>query len=43
MELLEFVLTSIYFSFIGDIHQQKFGTAMGSHDSSIVANLFKSS
>ena len=30
MELLEFVLNTTYFSFRGQIYQQKFGTAMGS-------------
>ena len=40
MELLEFVLTTTYFTFRGQIYQQKFGTAMGSPVSPIVANLF---
>ena len=40
IELLEFVLSTTYFSFRGQIYQQKFGTAMGSPVSPIVANLF---
>ena len=40
VELLEFVLTTIYFVFRGQVYQQKFGTAMGSPVSPIVANLF---
>ena len=40
MELLEFVLTTTYFSFWGEVYQQIFGTAMGSPVSPIVANLF---
>ena len=40
MELLEFVHTTTYFSFRGEVYQQKFGTAMGSPVSPIVANLF---
>ena len=40
MELLEFVLNTTYFSFRGQIYQQKFGTAKGSPVSPIVANLF---
>ena len=39
MDLLEFVLTTTYFGFRGNIFQQKFGTAMGSPVSPIVANL----
>ncbi|XP_060074957.1 uncharacterized protein LOC132554659 [Ylistrum balloti] len=40
MDLLEFVLTRTYFTFRGNIYQQRFGTAMGSPVSPIVANLF---
>ena len=40
MEILEFVLTTTYFSFRGQIYQQKFGTAMGSPVIPIVANLY---
>ncbi len=40
MELLEFVLTTTYFSFNGTIYQQRFGTAMGSPVSPIVANMY---
>ncbi|XP_072043001.1 uncharacterized protein [Amphiura filiformis] len=40
MEALEFTLTTTYFSFRGQIYQQKFGTAMGSPVSPIVANLY---
>ena len=29
LELLEFVLTTTYFAFRGEIYRQKFGTAMG--------------
>ena len=40
MELLKFVLTTTYFSFRGDIYKQKFGAAMGSPCSAIIANIF---
>ena len=40
VELLEFVLITTYFMFRGQVYQQKFGTAMGSPVSPIVANLF---
>ncbi|XP_021346300.1 uncharacterized protein LOC110445823 [Mizuhopecten yessoensis] len=40
MDLLEFVLTTTYFSFRNKIYQQRFGTAMGSPVSPVVANLF---
>ena len=40
MELLEFVLTTTYFLFRGDIYQQKFGMAIGSPVFPIMANLF---
>ena len=40
IELLHFVLTTTYFKFNGEIYRQKFGTAMGSPVSPIVANLF---
>ena len=40
VELLNFILTTTYFVFRGQVYQQKFGTAMGSPVSPIVANLF---
>jgi len=40
LELLEFVLTTTYFAFRGEICRQKFGTAMGSPISPLVANMF---
>ncbi|XP_072050102.1 uncharacterized protein [Amphiura filiformis] len=40
IELLEFVLTTTYFSFRGEIYMQKFGPAMGSPVSAIIANIF---
>ena len=40
MELLVFVLTTTYFQFKGKNFRQKFGAAMGSPVSPIVANLF---
>ena len=40
IKLLEFILTTTYFKFRGNIYQQKFGAAMGSPVSAIVANLF---
>ncbi|XP_072025291.1 uncharacterized protein [Amphiura filiformis] len=40
MELLEFILTTTYFSFRGNIYRQRFGAAMGSPVSAIVANLY---
>ena len=40
MELLKFIVTTTYFSFRDTIYQQKFGTAMGSPVSPVVANLF---
>ncbi len=40
IELLEFILTTTYFSFDGELYQQKFGTAMGSPVSPVVANLY---
>ena len=40
MTLLDFVLNTTYFTFRNTIHQHKFGTAMGSPVSPIVANLF---
>jgi len=39
MELLEFVVTTTYFTFWGGIYQQRFGTAMGSLVSPVIANL----
>ena len=38
-DLLSLVLTNIYFSFNGNFYEQKFGTAMGSPVSPIVANI----
>jgi len=43
IELLEFILTTTYFSFRGQIYRQKFGTAMGSPVSPLVANSFMES
>ena len=40
ISLLEFVLNTTYFTFEGKIFQQKFGAAMGSPVSPIVANLY---
>ncbi len=40
INLLKFVLTTTYFTFDGVIYRQKFGTAMGSPVSPIVANLY---
>ena len=40
MELLEFILTTTYFMFRGQIYQQRFGTAMGSPVSPIIANIY---
>ncbi|XP_078590228.1 uncharacterized protein LOC144870038 [Branchiostoma floridae x Branchiostoma japonicum] len=40
MELLTFIVTTTYFSFRGNIYQQRFGTAMGSPVSPVLANLF---
>jgi len=40
LELLEFVLTTTYFAFRGEIHRQMFGTAMGSPVSPLLANMF---
>ena len=40
MELLEFILSTTYFCFNGQIYRQKFGTAMGSPVSPLVANMF---
>ena len=40
MELLEFILTTTYFSFRNNIYRQKFGAAMGSPVSAIIANMF---
>ncbi|XP_053392037.1 uncharacterized protein LOC128554747 [Mercenaria mercenaria] len=39
MTLLKFILTTTYFTFRDQIYQKKFGTAMGSPVSPIVANL----
>ena len=40
MELLELILTTTYFLFRGTIYRQKFGAAMGSPVSPLIANLF---
>jgi len=40
MELLESIFSTMYFSFRGQIFRQKFGTAMGSPVSPLVANMF---
>jgi len=40
IQLLSFVLKTTYFSFGGNIYQQKFGTAMGSPVSPLIADLF---
>ena len=40
MELLEFICSTICFSFDGKIMQQKFGTAMGSPVSAVIANFY---
>ena len=40
MELLKFIVTTTYFSFRGNIYQQKFGKAMGSPVSPVIGNLF---
>ena len=40
MELLEFICSTTYFTFDGTIMQQKFGTAMGSPVSAVIANFY---
>ncbi|CAH1272571.1 Hypp4886 [Branchiostoma lanceolatum] len=40
LELLTFIVTTTYFMFRYNIYQQKFGTAMGSPVSPVLANLF---
>ena len=40
IELLKFIVTTTYFSFRGTFHQQKFGTAMGSPLSPVIAIFF---
>ena len=40
MSLLEFILTTTYFVFRGQIYQQRFGTAVGSPVSPIIANIY---
>ena len=40
IELLKFVLTTTYFLFRGKIYKQRFGAAMGSPVSPVVANLY---
>ena len=40
IELLRFVLTTTYFLFRGNIYKQRFGAAMGSPVSPVVANLY---
>ena len=39
LELLEFILSTTYFTFRGQLYRQKFGTAMGSPVSPLVANM----
>ena len=43
IDLLQFVLTTTYFTFRGDLYKQQYGTAMGSPVSPIVANLYMES
>ena len=40
IELLQFVMTTTYFLFRGKIYQQRFGTAMGSPVSPVIANFY---
>ena len=40
VDLLTFVCSTTYFSFQGELYEQKFGTAMGSPVSPIIANLY---
>ena len=40
MDSLNFIVTTTYFSFRGVIYQQKFGAAMGSQVSPLLANFF---
>ena len=40
VHLLDFILTTTYFTFRGEIYRQLFGTAMGSPVSPIAANIF---
>ena len=40
MDPTEFIATNTYFSFRGQLFKQKFGTAMGSPVSPILANFF---
>lgn len=40
MDLTEFIATTTYFSFRGQLFKQKFGAAMGSPVSPILANFF---
>ncbi|XP_072032868.1 uncharacterized protein [Amphiura filiformis] len=40
LELLQFVLTTTYFLFRGTMYKQRFGAAMGSPVSPVVANLY---
>jgi len=40
LELLEFILSTTYFTFRGQLYRQKFGTAMGSPVSPLVANMY---
>jgi len=39
LELLEFIFSTTYFTFKGQLYRQKFGTAMGSPVSPLVANV----
>jgi len=40
LELLEFILCTMYFTFRGQLYRQKFGTAMGSPVSPLVAYVY---
>jgi len=40
LELLEFILSTTYFTFRGQLYRQKFGTALGSPVSPLVANMY---
>ena len=40
LELLEFILSTTYFTFRGQLYRQKFGTAIGSPVSPLVANMY---
>ena len=40
MQLLQFIVTTTYFPFQGQLYQQTFGTAMGSSVSPVIVNLY---